>query len=94
MKLMKILVVMCSILLGVSSLAADLSPLAMLKSTSNQMLQELDKNIGRLKGNNKLVYGLVDRILVPHFDLLSMSRALVGRNYWQQASSNTQRQIY
>ncbi|EKE00758.1 MAG: Toluene tolerance protein Ttg2D [uncultured bacterium] len=95
MKLVKILVVIFGVLFGASSfaVAADPAPLAMIKSTSSQMLRELDRHIGNLKNNDKLVYDLVNRVLVPHFDLISMSRAVIGPNYWQQASSNTQQQF-
>ena len=73
--------------------AADPAPMVMLKDTSNQMLQELNKNIGRLKNNDKLVYNLVNRILVPHFDLVTMSRAVVGKEHWDKSSSVTQQQF-
>ena len=52
---------------------SDPAPVAMLKSVSSQMLGELNKDLGKLKGNDKLVDSLVNRILVPHFDLVSMS---------------------
>ncbi len=97
MKLIKTLVIAFSfsVLFGVSSgfAVSDPAPLAMIKSTSDQMLKELDKHIGNLKNNDKLVYDLVNRVLVPHFDLSSMSQAVIGRNYWQKASSNTQQQF-
>ena len=93
MKLIRIFTVVLAVLLGSSSFAADPAPLAMLKSTSGQMLHELDKHLGNLKHNDKLVYNLVNRVLVPHFDLQSMSRAVVGRDKWQSASSNTQQQF-
>lgn len=93
MKLIKVLVAALGILFCASSFAADPAPLAMLKSTSSQMLHELDKHLGNLKHNDKLVYNLVNRVLVPHFDLVSMSRAVVGRDCWQKASSATQQQF-
>jgi phospholipid transport system substrate-binding protein len=95
MKLIKILTMVFGLLVGASSFAVtnDPAPLAMLKSTSSQMLHELDKYIGRLKSNDSLVYNLVNRVLVPHFDMVSMSRAVVGRDYWAQASSGTQQQF-
>jgi len=98
MKIAKISVVLLGLLFGAISFAApakkatDPAPLAMLKETSGQMLGKLDKHIGNLKNNDKLVYGLVDRVLVPHFDLNSMSRAVIG-HYWKQASSQTQQQF-
>lgn len=100
MKLVKNLIAFLCLLISVcvvaadsgqkSQSAADPAPLAMLKDISGQMLRELDKNIGNLKNNNKLVNSLVNRILVPHFDLVDMSRAVVGRDNWQQASTGTQ----
>lgn len=81
------------VLIGTTALAADPAPLAMLKSTSQQMVQELDRNLGNLKGNDRLVDGLVRRILLPHFDLVTLSRAVVGREYWQSAGGATQQQF-
>ena len=99
MKRIKILVIMFSLFFWASSFVAkaattaDPAPLAMLKSTSSQMLHELDAHIGHLKNNSKLVNDLVDRVLVPHFDLFGMSRTVVGPNYWQGALRNTQQQF-
>jgi len=73
--------------------AADPAPLAMLKNTSQQMISELDRHLGNLKGNDRLVEGIVMRVLVPHVDLVSMSRSVVGRNYWDQAASATHQQF-
>ncbi len=81
------------LLVSFSAFAADPAPMAMMKSISDRMLGELDKNIGRIKTDKHLVYSLVNRILLPHFDLTNMSRAVVGRDYWQQASNATQQQF-
>jgi phospholipid transport system substrate-binding protein len=93
MRSIKILIISFCMLITGSSFAADPAPLAMLKNVASQMLHELDKHIGHLKQDNKLVYDLVDRILVPHFELTMMSRAVVGRDYWQNASSDSQQQF-
>lgn len=92
MKLIKFFVVMFSVLFGASCLAADPVPLAILKNISSQMLHELDRHIGDLKHNDKLVYDVVNRVLVPHFDLDSMSGAVVGPD-WRNASSSTKEQF-
>ena len=94
MRSIKILVVSLFLLISTSSFAAtDPAPLVMLKSMTGQMLSALDKYIGRLKNNDKLVDSLVNKIIVPHFDLNNMARAVVGRDPWQQASSSTQQQF-
>ncbi len=69
----------------------DPEPMVMMKDLTNKMLRELDKNIGHLKNNDGLIDSLVNRIVVPCFDLVTMSKAVVGRNYWQEASSEVQR---
>jgi len=72
---------------------ADPQPLAILKQTSDAMIKELDKNIGRLKTDDALVYSIVNRILLPHFDLVSMSRAVVGRDAWKEANPQQQKEF-
>lgn len=89
-----ILVCMLAVLGLFSSIgfAADPAPLAMLKSVSATMTAELDKNLGNLKNNDALIYRLVNRVLVPHFDLAGMSRSVVGKD-WQAATSANQQEF-
>lgn len=77
---------------GFAATAADPEPLGMLKGLSNEMVGQLNKNLGNLKNNNKLVDALVYKILVPHFDLTAMSRSVAGV-YWQQAPAAVQQQF-
>ena len=79
--------------LNVAIFAADPEPLTMMKNISNEMLGELDKNTGKLKNNDKLIASLVDKILVPNFDLVDMSRTVVGREHWQSATTDVQQQF-
>lgn len=92
MKLVKVFLVVCCLSINVFSYAADPEPLVMLKSTSSKMLQELNKHLGNLKNNNQLIYNLVNKILVPHFDLGAMASAVVGP-YWLKASKDTQQRF-
>ena len=57
------------------------------------MVNELNKHLGHLKDNRPLVSGIVKRIVVPHFDLVTMAQAVVGRNYWQEATAPIQKQF-
>jgi phospholipid transport system substrate-binding protein len=63
---------------------ADPAPLVMLKQVSSQMIAELERNKGRL--STQVIDNIVHRILLPHVDLESMSRSVVGRQYWMQAT--------
>ena len=84
MKIKLWLVFLFCLLTGVA--IADESPLTMLQQTSDQMLSALKQNKASLKSNSSVIYGIVNRILLPHIDLESMSRSVVGRTYWQQAT--------
>ncbi len=82
------------LLISLASFAADdPEPMVMVKNITNQVLRELNKNIGHLKNNDRLINSLVNTYVVPHFDLNSMARAVVGRDYWQKAGSSTQQQF-
>lgn len=94
MKLLKNCMLFSLLWIGVNVFAApsDSAPVAMLKNTTNQMVKALDRHIGKLKNNDKLVDSLVNKILVPHFDLTSMSRSVVGP-YWNKSSVDMQNQF-
>lgn len=71
---------------NVIAFAADSDPIDMLKSASTQMLDTLQKQKAQIKRNPEILQDIVNRILVPHVDVTSMSRSVVGRTYWQQAT--------
>ena len=48
--------------------------------------EELDANPGR-------IYGLVDDVVIPHFDFVSMSKWVLGKKSWRGASES-QRQEF
>lgn len=63
---------------------ADQAPVTMLKQVSNQMIAELNKSQGNL--NKVTISHIIHRVLLPHIDLESMSRSVIGREYWSQAT--------
>jgi len=63
------------------------SPLDMLKPTSDQMLSELSVNKTTLKSDPHKVFDIVHRILLPHVDMNTMARSVVGRAEWNSAST-------
>lgn len=69
------------------------SPLNLLQTTSNQLIGTLQQNQATLRTKPRLVYGIVNQILLPHVDLVSMSRMALGREAWMQASP-IQRQAF
>jgi len=65
---------------------ADDSPLPMLQQTSQQMLSELKKDKPRFQREPDLINQLVHRILLPHFDLNTMSHTALGREMWDKST--------
>jgi phospholipid transport system substrate-binding protein len=72
---------------------AQTSPLPMLQNTSDQMLAALQKNEAVLKTKPAVVYGIINRVLLPHFDMVGMARAALGRDAWQNATPAQQKQF-
>jgi len=52
------------------------------------VLTKLQQNKNRLKDRN-FVHGVINRIIVPHFDLTAVARSVAGRNYWYQATAGS-----
>lgn len=73
-------------LLCVNVFAAESTPLAMLQTTSDQLLAALDQNKATLKSKPEIVYDVVKKILLPRADLTSMARIALGRDAWMAAT--------
>lgn len=71
--------------------ASAQDPMAMLQSVSDQMIAALKKERPNLKKDPSLIYQLTNRILVPHADVAGMSRSVLGREAWQNATPAEQK---
>lgn len=71
----------------------DPPPLAMLKQTSQQMLNALNANKTAMNKNPDVIFRIVNSILLPHVDLENMGQRVVGRTYWNQATSAQREQF-
>lgn len=58
----------------------------LVKETSERMLQVLAERRSEVDRDPRLIYQLIDRIVLPHFDFERITRGAVGR-YWQQATA-------
>ncbi len=66
-------------------LAAEDMASALVRNTSDQMLSALESHRAEIDRNPERIYGLVDRIVVPHFDFERITQSAVGR-YWRRAT--------
>lgn len=73
--------------LGLSSLAhAKEAPDILLKRVTQELITELRQQDSALKKSPNKMYGVIDRILVPHVDWHAMARWVVGRTAWSKAT--------
>jgi ABC-type transporter MlaC component len=70
---------------------AEASPVATLQQVSQKILSQLQQNQGHL--NKESIARIVNTSLVPHVDLETMSRSVVGRDYWKQATPEQRQQF-
>lgn len=63
------------------------SPVPMLESSANQIIQTLKQNQATLKQNHQIVYQAIERYLLPNVDVNGMSRSVLGRLAWNKATA-------
>lgn len=61
-------------------------PVQMLRSVADQMLSGLKAHKATLKANQRVVYSLAEKIIVPHADLTEMSRRVLPPRTWNSAT--------
>ena len=76
---------MALLLCSVAVIAAQ-NPVVMLQQVSSRLLTQLVRQKATIKNNQAVLHSIVGRIIVPYFDLNVMSRSVVGRNYWKNAT--------
>jgi phospholipid transport system substrate-binding protein len=64
----------------------------LVRETTNQVLEALKAERAAIKTNPKRAYGIINDIVVPHFDFDLMSRWVLGK-HWPQASAAQQREF-
>lgn len=72
---------------------AQASPLPMLEQSSQQILATLKQNKTSLKKNSEVIYQAVEQYLLPNVDVSGMSRSVLGRKAWGEASSAEKQQF-
>lgn len=80
------------LLLAGPGVAAEDTATALVRDTSERMLAALEKRRADIDRNPQLIYGLVDDILVPHFDFEKITEVAVGK-HWNQASPQQQQAL-
>jgi phospholipid transport system substrate-binding protein len=79
-----VLLAMVLLLTGAAYGAADSARLLVV-NVSNQVIQALNNAPDRAHGKSGAAYELLNRIVVPHFDIDAMARLVLGR-YWRDTN--------
>lgn len=69
---------------GPAAAAEDMAS-ALVRDTSERMLATLEQRRAEVDRNPSLIYGLVEDILLPHFDFERITQAAVGK-HWRDAT--------
>ncbi len=56
-------------------------PQALVKASSDKMMQSLRDNKAQLEADPDFIYGLVTDVLMPHFDFEKMAKLALGKNW-------------
>lgn len=67
------------------------SPVSFLDGIANRVISALSRQKGSL--TTQKAYKIANRIMLPHVDVTSMSRSVLGRNAWNKASSGQRSQF-
>lgn len=87
-----LLLVLAPLVWSGSLLAAQDEATALVKRTAERMLDTLEARRAEIDRNPALIYGLVETIVLPHFDFERITQGAVGQ-YWRQATPAQQRQL-
>lgn len=82
----------CLALNAAVAVADNLDPETLVRQTSDRMLAVLKEQQDVIKAEPKRLYGLVDDIVLPHFDFVRMARWVLGK-HWRKATQAQQQQF-
>ena len=90
-----VVMLLFSVCFSISEIYADdtvQDPLTYMKHVSTSLLASLNAHKADL-GNHRVVSKIIYEKVVPHFDLGTMARSVLGRHFWDQATP-TQRKDF
>ncbi|CAM4486615.1 MAG: Intermembrane phospholipid transport system binding protein MlaC [Legionella sp.] len=85
MRILKNILFVVGVILSPVIMAQN-SPVPMLEQTANEIIATLKENKTSLKNNPGIIYAAVEKHLLPIVDVAGMSRSVLGRQAWMNAS--------
>jgi phospholipid transport system substrate-binding protein len=74
------------------ALAAQDEATALVKRTTDEMLRTLQARRAEVDRNPAIIYGMIDTILIPHFDFQKITQGALGQ-YWRKADPGQQQAL-
>jgi phospholipid transport system substrate-binding protein len=68
---------------------ADDAPMVLIRSTSDEVLAAIKANGDKIKADPTVVYGFVEKMVLPHIDFQAMSKLVLAVN-WRRANAAQQ----
>lgn len=95
MRLLKISLIsfVSAMALFTSSMALAGSPVAVVERAANRVVSQLKSNKATLRSNPGVVYSIINRVILPQVDVYAMSRSVIRRSVWKQASSSQRKRF-
>jgi phospholipid transport system substrate-binding protein len=75
-----------------AAVATEMAPDALVKATSQDVLEIVKKDKDIQAGSKQKIYALVDAKVLPHFDFKRMTQLAVGK-FWRQATPAQQDEL-
>jgi phospholipid transport system substrate-binding protein len=75
-----------ALMLSTAVVAEPEAPDVLLQRITQEMISALRSHDQELRENPAHIYSIIDKILVPHIDWIAMSRWVIGKSAWDQAS--------
>lgn len=75
-----------------NTLATTKSAEEVVKVTADSVIARLESERSELEAHPEKLYSLINELVIPHFDFVSMSKWVLGRN-WRDASEAQQEQF-
>ena len=76
------LLILCFIFNGVKAISL---PSDVVKATAESVISHIEENRSVLEKNPEKIYDMVNQLIIPRFDFVSMSKWVLGK-HWKQAS--------
>lgn len=71
----------------------DPPPLALVKQISGQTIAELQKYNKEQPQNKEALHNIIKSIVMPHFDIAILTRAITGNDYWRNSSASERNRV-